>query len=194
MPSDAFLAWQTERMMRLDRIEADCVHLETLHSNDLQRVQEFIRSYAVLLSAEFQGFCRNLNDECADKFVASISPLALQDMLRSQCVWGRKLDTGNANPGNLGSDFNRFQFNFWSEVLDLDPLHEMRRNRLETFNTWRNAIAHHNYDPTRLGGTTTLTILQVQEWRGDCNALASAFDAVTHKHLLSTTGVPPWPP
>src|SRR5258708_754195 len=31
MPSDALLAWQTERMPRLQHVEADCRHLEVLH-------------------------------------------------------------------------------------------------------------------------------------------------------------------
>jgi hypothetical protein len=28
-------------------------------------------------------------------------------------VWDRRLDAGNPNPGNIGSDFNRFDFTFW---------------------------------------------------------------------------------
>src|SRR5208283_5836794 len=171
MPSDALVRWQTERMPRLQNVEADCLHLEALHAADPIRVQEHIRSSAVLLSAEFQGFCRDLHDECAEKFVESINPVALQAGLRSQCVYGRKLDTGNPNPGNLGTDFKRFQFDFWDTLLTVDPGHAARRDRLEMLNTWRNAIAHHDYDPARLGGTTTLTIPQVRDWRTHSDAL-----------------------
>jgi hypothetical protein len=60
-------------------------------------------------------------------------------------------------------------------------------------NAWRNAIAHHDYDPAELGGTTTLTVIQVNDWRTDSDALATAFDAVLRDHLLAT-GVAPWPP
>lgn len=194
MPSDAPLAWRSARMPGLQNVEADCLHLEALHSADPGRVQEYIRSYVVLLCAEFQGFCRALHDECAEKFVDSVTPVSLQDVLRSQCVHRRKLDTGNANRDNLRDDFNRYQFDFWAEVLAVDPRHEARKNQLETLNTWRNAIAHHNYDPAKLGGTTTLTIPQVGNWRTDCDALATAFDAVVRNHLHATTGVSPWPP
>ncbi len=101
MPSDALLVWQTNRIPRLQNVEADCLHLEVLHAADPDRVQEYIRSYAVLLSSEFQGFCRNLHSECADRLVDSVHPVALRGILRSQCVYGRKLDGGNANAANL---------------------------------------------------------------------------------------------
>ena len=45
-----------------------------------------------------------------------------------------------------------------------------------------------------IGGTTTLTIPRVRDWRTDCAALATTFDEVLRNHLQATTGVPPWPP
>ena len=195
MPSDALVAWQTERMPRLQMVEADCLHLEALHAAVPNRVQEFIRSYAVLLSAEFQGFCRDLHDKCAESLVDSVNPPALQAVLRSQCRYGRKLDTGNPNPGNLGADFNRYLFEFWVEVLVVDPTNAARKARLQTFTVvWRNAIAHHDYDPAKLGGTPNLTIPQVRVWRTDCDVLAIAFDRTMRDQLQVTTGVSPWPP
>lgn len=44
--------------------------------------QEYIRAYAVLLSSEFQGFCRDLHDECAERLVDSVIPLTLRSVLR----------------------------------------------------------------------------------------------------------------
>src|SRR5438874_1319718 len=194
MPSDALLAWQTDRMPRLQKVEDDCVHLEALHPADPGRVQEFIRSYAMLLCAEFQGFCRDLHDECAEKFIESVTPADLKDMLRSQCVYGRKLDTGNPNEGNLGADFKRYGFDFWKDVLAVNPGHTTRKSRLGILYDWRNAIAYHNYDPAKLGGTPTLTLLQVRDWRTDCDAFTGAFDAVARNHIQAVTGVLPWPP
>jgi hypothetical protein len=194
MPSDPLLAWQNDRMPRLQKVEADCLHLEAMHAADPARVQEYIRSFAVLLCSEFQGFCRDLHDESANKFVAAVVPAPLKDVLRSQCVYGRKLVTGNPNSGNLGADFNRFGFDLWAAVLAIDPGHAARRHRLALLNAWRNAIAHHNYDPAELGGTTTLTIAAVRDWRTDCNAFATTFDAVLRNHLQAVTGVFPWPP
>lgn len=194
MPSDALLAWQSVRMPRLQNVEADCLYLAAMHAATPDRVQEHIRSLAVLLTAEFQGFCRDLHGEGADKLVDSVTPGILQAVLRLQCLYGRKLDTGNPNSGNLGADFNRYNFDFWAAVLALDPSHVARRHRLAMLNAWRNAIAHNNYDPAELGGTTTLTIVQVREWRADCDAFATTFDAVLRDYLQTTTGLPPWPP
>jgi hypothetical protein len=194
MPSDALLAWQNDRVPRLLNVEADCLHLQALHAAAPDRVQEYIRAYAVLLSSEFQGFCRKLHDDCADKLVASVVPAPLQEVLRLQCRYGRKLETGNPNSGNLGADFNRYNFDFWTAVLAIDPGHAARRHRLAMLNAWRNAIAHHHYDPVELGGTTTLTIVQVRDWRTDCDAFAMTFDEVMRNYLQATTGAPPWPP
>src|SRR5438874_3427598 len=102
MPSNALLAWKADRITRLQHVEADCLHLETLHAASPDRVQEYIRSYAVLLSSEFQGFCRDLHNEGADRLVDAINPALLRRVLRSQCSYGRQLDTGNPNAGNLG--------------------------------------------------------------------------------------------
>jgi hypothetical protein len=194
MPSDTFIAWQTIRVPRLNNIEADCLHLGALYPTDPDRVQEYVRSYAVLLSSEFQGFCRDLHSECADRFVSSVVPVVLRNMLRAQCVYGRKLDTGNPNASNLGADFNRYAFDFWPAVFALDPAHDARRHRLAMLNAWRNAVAHHDYDPAELGGTTTLAVSQVRDWQSDCEAFATAFDVVMRNRLFATTGLAPWPP
>jgi hypothetical protein len=194
MPSDALIIWQTDRMRRLQDVEADCLHLETLYPVDPDRVQQYIRSYAVLLSSEFQGFCRELHSECAERLINSVGLLALRSVFRGQCLHGRKLDVGNPSPGNLGADFNRYEVDFWPAVLALDPAHAARRHRLAMLNSWRNAIAHHAYNPADLGGTTTLAILQVRDWRTDCDAFAVAFDTVMRDHLLTIMGVAPWPP
>lgn len=194
MPSDALIAWRTVRVPRLNNVEADCLHLAALYPTDPDRVQEHVRSYAVLLSSEFQGFCRELHSECANKLVASVGPSALRTVLRAQCLYARKLDTGNPSPGNLGADFSRFVFDFWPLVLALGPAHAARRHRLAMLNAWRNAVAHHDYDPAELGGTTTLTVPEVRAWQADCDAFASAFDAVMRNGLFAATGVVPWPP
>jgi hypothetical protein len=194
MPSDALIVWQTERIRRLQNVEADCLHLDVVHAADPDRVQEHIRLYGVFLSAEFQGFCRDLHTECAIKLVDSINPVRLRAVLQSQCWYGRKLDTGNPNVGNLGADFNRYLLDFWAAVLVADPGHAARRNRLAMLNAWRNAVGHNDYDPNQLGGTTTLTIQEVRSWQNDCGVFATTFDAVMRDHLQATTGVSPWPP
>lgn len=195
MPSDALIAWQTVRLPRLHDFESDCLHLQSLHPANPDRVQDHIRSYVILLSSEFQDYCRDLHTECTDRLVDAVHPIALHAVLRNECVYGRKLDTGNPNPGTLGADFNRYLIDFWSEILARDAAnHPARRDRPSLLNVWRNAIAHHNYDPAQLGGTTMLTIAPVQLWRTDCDILASVFDDVMRNHLQTILGQSPWPP
>ena len=49
-------------------------------------------------------------------------------------VQNRKLNQGNPNPGNLGSDFNRFGLVFWDVARNLDFRNQARQNRLEELN------------------------------------------------------------
>jgi hypothetical protein len=108
-------------------------------------------------------------------------------------VFGRKLDTGNPNPGNIGADFNRLRLMFWPTV-DVDhPRNPQRKALLEELNAWRNAIAHQSFAPSMLkGGRVVLPLSQVQGWRKACDGLARSFENVLRGHLLRMTGVAPW--
>jgi hypothetical protein len=59
-------------------------------------------------------------------------------------------------------------------------------------NLWRNAIAHQDFDPTALGGSTALRLAKVRGWRGAGNGLADSFDDVMRRFLLGLTGASPW--
>lgn len=150
------------------------------------------QAYAVLLSSQFQGFCRDLHTECTDYFVQGVSTHVLRTSLRNVLLLHRKLKTGNANPGNIGEDFNRFGLSFWDEVLNLDQRNKGRQDRLTALNAWRNAIAHQDFDPTKLGGVSILKLREVRDWRKACNQLAFAFEDVMRTHLKVINGVTPW--
>jgi hypothetical protein len=77
-------------------------------------------------------------------------------------------------------------------VVDYNVRNRDRRIALEHLNDWRNAIAHQDFDPARLGGATTLRLVQVRRWRGACRALARAFDEVMRRRLETLTGTSPW--
>jgi hypothetical protein len=102
------------------------------------------------------------------------------------------LDRGNPNPGNIGSDFNRFGLAFWHEVDHQDSRNAARQVLLVELNEWRNAIAHQDFNPAVLGGSTRLPLVQVKAWRNACHGLAIAFDTVMHDWLQSLTGTAPW--
>jgi len=159
--------------------------------------QQINLAYAVLLSSQFQGYCRDLHSECVDYLVTKIevpgvTPVVLRIMLNAELLSKRKLDAGNPNPGNIGEDFNRLGVDFWRSVKTLDSRNINRHNLLTDLNNWLNAIAHHNFDPIRLRGVTSLRLNPVRIWRRACNGLAVDFDRVMCVHIGLLIGVSPW--
>ena len=129
------------------------------------------QAYAVLLASQFQGFCRELHTESVAYLVDAIEPSNLRPIVRAELTRERKLDKGNASPGNLGEDFGRLGIEFWDEVKKLSPRNSARNKSLEMLNLWRNAIAHQHFNPSKLG-STKLGLAQVRKWRNACKGLA----------------------
>lgn len=192
MPSDSLLAWRTTRQAALEELEAAHRSIGGPGPGRRYATQQINHAYAVLLSSQFQGFCRDLHTECADHFVQGVPAGLLQSALHNVLVQNRKLDRGNPNPGNIGSDYNRFGIPFWDKVTILDLRNQARQGRLGELNEWRNAIAHQDFDPTKLGGATVLRLRQVRGWRKTCQRLAECFDEVMRSHLQAINGVSPW--
>jgi hypothetical protein len=146
-----------------------------------------------MLSSQFQAFYRDLHTECAKALVAAVAPPGPQQALYVNAVFGRKLDAGNPNPGNISADFNRLGLLFWPAVDGYHPRNPRRRARLEELNGWRKAIAHQSFAPSMLrSGRVVLPLSQVQRWRKACDGLAQSFDDVLRGHMLAMTGVAPW--
>jgi hypothetical protein len=60
MASASWQQWQNDRMPHLQQIDLQCAaSLATVPPN-AHLVEENLRGYVVLLSAHFQGFCRDL--------------------------------------------------------------------------------------------------------------------------------------
>jgi hypothetical protein len=156
-----------------------------------EALRQISHGYAVLLAAEFQGYCRELHTEAVTFFATTI-PAAQQAAVSQSLTLSRQLDRGNANPGSLGSDFGRLGLNWWAAVDLIDTAGPNLRRVLEELNAWRNAIAHNDFDPVRLGGTILLTLSMVRQWRRVCNRLAGVFDHVLADHLQSSLGSRPW--
>jgi hypothetical protein len=193
MPSTAFRDWRTARAATLNGIED--AHRALRGRKSVRRVltQQLTQFYAVTLSSQFQAFCRDLHTECARLLVVSVTGADLKTALYDNAVYGRKIDVGNPNPGNIGTDFNRFGLLFWPAV-DLDhPRNPRRKALLDELNAWRNAIAHESYTPSMLkGGRVVLPLSRVRRWRKACDGLARSFDNVLRRQLLRLTGVAPW--
>jgi len=192
MPSAAWREWNTTRTQQLNDIEA--AHRSVGGTGPGRRfaTEQINHAYAVLLASQFQGFCRDLHSECVRELAQAVTPTIFQSILHSEFLLNRGLDRGNANPSTIGSDFNRLGVEFWRKVDEDDPKNDRKRQLLEELNQWRNAIAHQDFDPATLRGTTTLRLLKVQEWRKACDRLALSFDNVMRNHLMTITGKSPW--
>ncbi|HZU81872.1 MAG TPA: hypothetical protein VE987_03100 [Polyangiaceae bacterium] len=144
-----------------------------------------------MLAAHFQGYCRGLHSAAVDFIAMNTRPSNVAAVLRGALTQGRRLDTGNANPDNLGADFGRLGMpSFWDDVGALDRRNRARRTRLRELNEWRNAIAHHDF--TRVGGRDRLHVTTVRAWRDACDVLASFIDRAVASHLRRLVGSAPW--
>lgn len=192
MPSMSWQQWTSTRARQLDDIEAAHRSVGGTGRGRRFATEQINHAYAVLLASQFQGFCRDLHTECVDQLVLAAAPITLRSPLRVEFLLNRTLDRGHANPGSIGSDFNRLGLRFWERVYLAHPDNERRRQRLDELNRWRNAIVHQDFDASALGGDTTLRLPQVRAWRRSCNRLARSFDNVMQAYLAATTGMSPW--
>ncbi len=74
MPSPSLHTWQTDRIPRIAEFEKQCVAATALATLNSQLEDENHRGLIMLLSAHFQGFCRDLYTECAMILSARMAP------------------------------------------------------------------------------------------------------------------------
>ena len=191
MPSISLAQWSRSRAAALDEIAKAHSAVGGTQRGRRYATQQINQAYAVLLASQFQGFCRDLHSECVDYLVTTLAPPPpLRALVRAEFTRGRQLDTRNAQPSSIAADFGRLGLDFWVEVESYDA--GSRKSILEVLNRWRNAIAHQDFDPSELGGRTTLHLGQVRQWRSVCERLARTFDEVMRLHLKALTGASPW--
>jgi hypothetical protein len=193
MPSAALQEWSTVRAASLDEVENAHRSVGGTGPGRRYATQQINQAYAMLLSSHFQAFCRDLHTEYVEFLVAPVPSLDLREMYRRSLVFNRKLDRGNPNPGNIGSDFQRLDLPFWAAVDAHRPANPSRRALLEELNEWRNAIAHQDFALAMLrAGRPALQLAQVQGWRKACEGLALSLDEVMNAHIQVKTGLAPW--
>jgi hypothetical protein len=117
---------------------------------------------------------------------------SMQPILFEALSLNHKLDRGNPNAGNIGSDFHQLGVRIWPRMTAVASRNAQRQQLLDELVEWRNAIAHQNFDPARLGGTVVLRLERVRSWRGACEALARSMDQVLQSHLGNLLGILPW--
>jgi len=192
MPSRSLGTWNTVRVSALDEIEDAHRSVGGTGRGRRYATQQINYAYAVLLSSQFQGYCRDLHSECILHLVRGITPLPMQSVVQEGFVFRLALDRGNPNPGNIAADFNRLGLDFWDVVNAHDPRNRQRQRLLEDLNQWRNAIAHQDFTSPLLGGLTVLTLERVRRWRSACMGLARSLDRVMADHIYSMVGTRPW--
>jgi hypothetical protein len=187
MPSASLLNWQNDRLPRLTHIDTQCAASLALMPPNPQLLDENLRGFVVLLSAHFQGFCRELYTE-ASQIVVSRARGTLQPIFQRQFMAQLKLDHGNPNLNNIREDFERFGFPL--DLMAVDPANAARLRDLAALNHWRNIAAHHKTVPAG----ALLTLHSLQTWRISCDGLATSLDDVVYSKLRRLLRRSPWIP
>ncbi len=127
MPSASLTLWRNDRTPRLNEVDIQCTSSHAIVPANPNLVDENIRGFILLLSAHFQGFCRDLYTECAQIIASRVRP-TLQVLVQQQFTAHRSLDHGNPNIENIKKDFNRFGFSL--NMAACDPANHARLERL----------------------------------------------------------------
>ena len=191
MSSNSLTRWTGERSEAIAEIENAHVMVGGSDRGRRFATQQINYSYTTILSAQFQGFCRDLHTECVDQ-ILTLVPSHLHLFLRNEFIWNRSLSRGNPHPGAIGADFNRLGVDFWNDVLALDSRNHRRRVMLQELIDWRNAIAHHDFDRVASDGNTSLQLVKVRGWLSAVNNLAYQFDRTMYHYLHTLLGRAPW--
>src|SRR5258706_15808611 len=130
MPSRALQRWKNEGQRALDEIEAAHRSFGGRGPGRRYATQQINQAYTVLLTSQFQKFCRDLHSEAIEHVTTGSVANPRYSLLEIRFTEGRKLDTGNPNPGNLGSDFGRFGMVLWNLVKAHDPRNIARQQQL----------------------------------------------------------------
>jgi hypothetical protein len=211
MASESFKSFQNNISRQLDRLRD--VH-GTLTKGKAGRplsklaTQQVIDAYIVLLSGVFQLYCRDVYQEALDVLVGHVGLPRLEAALYRNFQWGLELESRNAQPGSLGSDFGRLGMDLWTRLYSIDRRNRGRKAKLDALNVWRNAIAHQNFDFETVSadgpkadrdraakaGATKRTLSQAMDWRAAMSGLAADIDRSVSAHLTWMLRLPaaPW--
>ncbi len=190
MASKSLRAWQAEGRVWLDVVEETFALVRSPRRRIGPARRQIIHTYVLVLTSQFQRFCRDLHTESVDELTSHAAHEPLNAILKSRLTEGRKLDMGNPNSGNIGADFSRLGLQFWDRVHAHDATSASRKKQLDDMIQWRNAIAHHDF--TRLANPMDLSISTVRRWRASCSGLAITFDDVLSVYLRERFGTSPW--
>lgn len=199
MASAALDVWNGESAARI----ADLLHAhQTVGGSGpgrRWRTEQLNWALVLLIAAEFQRYCRSLHDLSVDELVAHATGLnvVLASSLRAGLTSGRKLDSGNAQSGSLGSDLARLGIQLWPALKKKSPGRASSlQTHLDALNLARNGIAH--ADVVKLGQVTAAgyalsQLATVRKFHGAMHSLAKLLDVTLAEYLARVSGGPaPW--
>jgi hypothetical protein len=190
VPSDALARCEQERCAVLNSLEAVHAHVTGKRRGRQTATEHLNLALFVRLAAEFQGFCRDLHDDAAIAIADSLAEEygARIPVLLSALVRGRKLDVGNAGPGNIGNDFANLGMSLWPDVYARYRAWGPKWNTvLDRLNDVTNAVAHS--DSAKLVAVKRLqplTLATFRRWRGSLNTAAYGFATRSWLHTCHT--------
>ena len=198
MASTALKAWQSIRAKHLGQLYD--AHAKTEGENAPGRryaTTQLNNALIIAVSAQFQGYCRALHDE-ASLVLVEEAPVSVKATFLLALQRDRKLDRGNPNEGNIGSDFGRLGLlKLWDRGRLSSASGKKHRVWLRRMNLWRNAIAHQDFD---FSSEDIKLLIRGQPWLSDvrrchraCDYLAEAMDDAVSEFLKPLhAGVRPW--
>ena len=187
MPSQSLKIWRADRLPALNATDAQCSACSPAAAPNAVLLGENLRGYVMLLSAHFQGFCRDLYGECVQA-VAKSCPPALRTIFQLQCFAGLQLEKANPTFETLRKDFNRLVPDI-SLSVNANPANKLLVTHLGQLAAWRNHAAHSGRTTPASG---PLALASVRGWLTSCDGLAQVLDAALYNELSAALGSPPW--
>lgn len=191
MASLALQEWQNSRTTRLDQLFGVHVKVDP-RTGPGRRVgtEQLNLALMVKLSAEWQGFARDLHNEATDRFAARVEQAGSAqggERLRVLLTQHRRLDRGNADWSALTEDFARLGLvGLPSKIHAHDPRYgKASRGHLDHLMTAKNGVVHDDQaklQQLRAAGVS-LNLVTVKRWRAALDRLVGSMDRVVSDHL-----------
>jgi hypothetical protein len=193
--SSALREWRGTSGEVLDEIELVHRRVEGTGVGGRILTRQVNYAYATLIAAHFQGYCRAVHTEAARALAVTVLDSALASVFAGLLTEKRAVDRGNPTPRNLGRDFDRFGFGFWSHIEAADRRNRKRKEKLSQLCEWRNGITHADVSRKRAAGQlvpSEIDLSACRDWRRSIGALATSIDMVVFAQSQKLGCAKPW--
>lgn len=174
-------AWKTERTDRLDELSRKV-------AGDGGATPAQVGVLYVALAAEFQGYCRDLHQECIDDLLdqMAVLPSRLRAAVALILESGRVLDRQNATAVTIAREFKKLDISPWASVqLRNADRYRGWRETLDLVTSVRNATAHSKKGEfEKFVDGNALDRGRWEDRRNQLEQLVVALHEVTAAHLI----------